>query len=284
MARFARRNHGQGHSYALDGQRIPGVTTICGILDKPALLDWAARETAAYADEHWTELSGLRSADRIERMTKARYATNRKAVVRGNRVHSLGERISRGEQIPMVDLPGELVPWVESYARFLDAWDLEIVHSEAPVAHTGYRYGGTLDAIAYSPRLGTILLDLKTGKGVYEEVGLQLAAYRYCDLLLSQQEIRGPRGGAKTIDAEVPMPDIDATWVAHLHETSVEFRPVKADEETWESYLFMLEVYDRWVRRTSWRNRDEADALRIIGDAAYPEDHPKTNRARKAKP
>ena len=57
MARFARRNVGKSHSYTLDGRRIHGVTTVIGTLDKPALVDWAARETAAYADEHWTRLS-----------------------------------------------------------------------------------------------------------------------------------------------------------------------------------------------------------------------------------
>jgi hypothetical protein len=272
--RFTRRNHGKGHSYTIDGAKVPGVTTIIGILDKPALLDWAARETAAYADDHWAELSTLRSADRIERLTKARYATNRRAVVQGNRVHALGDRISRGEQIPTNEIPAELVSWVEAYARFLDAWDLEVLHTEMPVANTAYRYAGTLDAIAYSPRLGTILLDLKTGKGVYDEVALQLAAYRYCDLGIVQEQVTGPRGGVRTEDRQIPVPAVDETWVAHLHESSVEFRPVQGDAETYDTFLFMAEVYDRWVRRTSWKNRDDEDALRTIGAPAYPEDYP----------
>ena len=56
MSRFTRKNHGSSHSYLLDGAPIPGVTSVIGILDKPALVKWAASETAAYADEHWAEL------------------------------------------------------------------------------------------------------------------------------------------------------------------------------------------------------------------------------------
>lgn len=272
--RLARRNHGKSHSYTLDGFKVPGVTTICGILDKPALVGWAAAETAAYADEHWAELSAMRSADRIEAMKKSRFATNRKAVVKGNRVHSLGERVSRGEQIPTKDLTPELRPWVETYARFLDDWDMEVLHTETPVCNTHYLYAGTLDAIVYSPRLGTILLDLKTGKGVYEEVGLQLAAYRYCDLALQEREAVGPRGGRKTVAEEIALPSIDGCYVAHLKETAVEFHPVTAGEEVWETFLYLREVYDLWVRPTSWAARHDDDALRVIGDAIYPEDMP----------
>lgn len=276
--RLVRRNHAGSHSYRLDGHKVPGVTTVCGILDKPALVGWAANETAAYADEHWAELSEMRSADRIERMKKARFATNRKAVVRGNRVHALGERVAKGEQIPADDLPASLRPWVETYARFLDDWDMEVLHTETPVAHTDYRYAGTLDAIAYSPRLGTILLDIKTGKGVYEEVGLQLAAYRYANYAIASREVVGPRGGRKTVDEEIPLPTIDGCYVAHLRETAVEFHPVTADEDIWNVFLYLREVYDRWVQPTSWAARNDDDALRVIGDAIYPEDIPTPNR------
>ena len=31
------------HSYTLDGKRLTGVTTILGVIAKPALIGWAAR-------------------------------------------------------------------------------------------------------------------------------------------------------------------------------------------------------------------------------------------------
>lgn len=158
MPRFARRNHGKSHSYTLDGAWIPGVTTVIGLLDKPALVEWAAKETAAYADEHWSELSSLRSADRIDRLVKARYATNRRAIVKGNRVHNLGEKVAHHEA---VEVPAELRSQVEAYARFLDRWSFATVATETPCCNTEYGYAGTFDLIVDSPRLGRSLMDIK---------------------------------------------------------------------------------------------------------------------------
>lgn len=272
--RFQRRNHANSHSYLLDGQRVPGVTTVIGILDKPALVNWAAAETAAYADEHWAELSELRSADRIERLKGARFATNRRAVVRGTRVHSLGERLAHGEQIDEGEITPELRPWVEGYARFLDEWDIETAAAELPVAHSEYRYAGTADLFAWSPRLGHVLLDIKTGKSVYSEVALQLAAYRYADMGIREQVVTGPRGGKRTEWVDAPVPQVDQTLVVHVREDGTSLVPVKGDEETWEAFLYMLATYDTWVRRTAWANRDADDYIRAVAPTIYPEDHP----------
>ncbi|MGN8821570.1 hypothetical protein ACTQ2Q_09815 [Atopobiaceae bacterium LCP21S3_F11] len=279
MPRFTRRNHGKGHSYTLDGYRIPGVTTVIGTLDKPALVQWAASETAAYADEHWAELSELRSADRIKRLERARLATNRRAIVTGNRVHALGERISRGEQIDPADIaPGER-PYVEGYARLLDDWELDIEHTEMPVCHSEYRYAGTLDAIGTSPRLGRVLLDIKTSRRVYAETALQLAAYRYADLGILTTESVGPRGGRVTSDTEISMPEVDVCAIVHVREDSCTLQLAKADQDTWAVFLHLLEVYDTWARPTSWASRDDDDHLNPISDPIYIENHPRRDRA-----
>lgn len=275
-SRLTRHNHGKSHSYRLDGYKVPGVTTVLSILDKPVLVAWAAKETAAYADDHWAELSELRSAERIERLTKARFQTNRRAIVRGNRIHALGERVSRGEAIPKGEIESALVPWVEGYARMLDAWEIEILHAELPVANTEYRYAGTLDAIGYSPRLGTVLLDIKTGSGVYNEVALQLAAYRYANLGAVREERTGPRGGKLAPDwADIPLPEIDTCMVAHVQEDGTRVHLTTSTQETWITFLHMLEVYETWVKRVAWENRDHDFAMNPISNPIYPEDHPK---------
>ena len=123
-AGLIRKNQGSGHSYELDGRWIPGVTTVIGaVLDKPALVSWAARETAAYADEHWARLSGMRSADRIVELERARYATNKKATQKGHRIHALAERIQAGET---VDVPTEILADVEhTVAALRGSWQGE---------------------------------------------------------------------------------------------------------------------------------------------------------------
>lgn len=271
MSRFARRNQGNSHTYTLDGQRIPGVTTVIGILDKPALVGWAARETAIYADENWGRLASMRSGDRIEAMTKARFQKNKAAVVRGNRVHALGEQLAHGKA---VDVPAEIAPWVEGYARFLDAWQLETVATETPVCNTEYAYGGTFDLIARSDRFGTALMDIKTGKGAYDEVALQLNAYAGCDLRLVSSEVVGPRGGVRVEWHEAPMVTVDCLLVAHVQEGVTELVPVQLDERVGQTFLHLLEVFETWTKRVGWDYRDEESYDPPVGKPIYPEDAP----------
>ena len=269
-ARFVRKNAGKSHSYTLDGARIPGVTTVIGILDKPALVNWAAAETAAYADEHWARLSSMRSADRIKELEKARYQTNRTAVVRGNRLHEFGRKVAAEGS---ASVPLEHRRAAEAFARFLDRWELEPVCLESPVCNTEWVYGGTLDSIMTSPKLGTVLLDIKTGKGVYAETALQLAAYRYCDVRLVEVEQRGPRGGAlpSTWD-EAPVPAVDGCYVAHVLDDEVEMVPLRAGEAEFSVFLHLLEVFESWIKVTGWDHRDEAAHNPPVGRPIWPEE------------
>ena len=57
MSDEPRLTRGRGHTYRIDGQRVPSVTGIMKMLDKPALIAWAARMSAGYAIDHWDELA-----------------------------------------------------------------------------------------------------------------------------------------------------------------------------------------------------------------------------------
>jgi hypothetical protein len=63
--RLTRRNHGRGHSYRIDGRKVPGVTTILNALPKQ-LTKWAAEKGADHAINHWDELAALPLAERRE--------------------------------------------------------------------------------------------------------------------------------------------------------------------------------------------------------------------------
>ena len=71
-SRLQRRNYGNGHGYQLDGRKVPGVTSITGKLDKPALIGWAARTAAGYAVDHWDELSRKPILERAKEIEDAR--------------------------------------------------------------------------------------------------------------------------------------------------------------------------------------------------------------------
>lgn len=237
-ARLLRRNHGRGHSYTLDGSKVDGVTSTLDAMGKPALIDWAARATADYAVDHWDELAALPVSERLSTLTRSRFVKSGAAALRGTEIHALGDAVSRGLEVDA----GEHVAEVEAYARFLDRWDVEVVATETPCANTQHRYAGTADGWATFGRgelAGSrVLLDIKTGKGVYREAALQLAAYRYCDLWQPD----GP-------DSEAPLPEVDAVVVAYVLPDSVALLPVEAGPDTFRQFLYLLQTR-RWLDAT----------------------------------
>lgn len=246
--RFERRNAGSGHSYKIDGYPAPGVTTVLNALAKPALVNWAARTAAEHAINDWDRLSGLSVSERLKEISGAHRSTTRKAATRGTRIHTFGEQLAHGE-ISTADVPPELAGPVQAYAHFLDEWQIVTDLVEVPVAHLGYRYCGTLDLIANIPRLGHILLDVKTGSGVWPETALQLAAYRHAEVMLLD-------------GVQQPMGPVQAAYVAHVLPDSVELVPVNASPQTWKKFLHLLQVY-QWQAEI----KDEPP----IGRAIHPE-------------
>lgn len=253
--RFKRRNYGSGHGYTLDGEKVPGVTTVLDVLDKPALVNWAAKQSAEHAIEHWAELSELPLLQRAERIEKARFATNKKAIVRGHRIHEFGDKMATGAA---VEVPDEYRGPAEAYARFLDEWELETLATETPVCHTDYRYAGTFDAIVHSPRLGVVMLDIKTGKNVYAETALQLAAYRFANLMIDDQ----------------PMIHTDGAYVAHVLGDTVDLVPLKQDKAVLETFLYLLEIFEIWHKRTAWKFKKEATFDPPVLPPIYPDQFP----------
>jgi hypothetical protein len=246
-----RRNHGKGHSYKIDGVKAVGVTTALNALAKPALIDWAARVTSEYAVNNWDELNTLPPATRLDRIGRARWNTVKEAAVRGTRIHDLGEKVSHGIA---VEVPDELRGPVEAYARFLDEWEVEIEATETPCCNTHHRYAGTADAWGRIGRTGEkVLLDIKTGKGVYSEAALQLAAYRYCDLWQ-------PDGPA----SEATVAPVDAVYVAHILPDTVRLLPVVAGPDEWRTFLYALQLS---------RHNEITKEDPLIGEAIHPEEY-----------
>jgi hypothetical protein len=276
MSRFSRKNFGNSHAYYVDGQKIPGVTSVIGVLDKPALVSWASETTARHAVENWPRLTGMSMIDRFEELKKARYAVNREATVRGKRIHALAEKLIKGESVSTDDQ--SLRAAAQVYADLLDTWSLEQVLSEASVVSYGYQYAGTLDGIFESPRVGRVIVDVKTGKRAYSEVALQLAAYRYCDDYLEEVEQRGPRGGRlpSTWEAQ-PMPQVDGAVVIHIERetedspAAARLLPVAAGEREWSVFLWLNEIYREWIERTGFDHRKQPTYSPPIGAELHPE-------------
>lgn len=233
----------KSHRYKLDGEWATGVTTALNKgIAKPFLIDWAAREVARYAADNLDTLNDLPDAESVyDLLRQAHNRTRDKAAVRGNDVHELAERLVHGEEI---DVPEHLVGYVEGYARFLDAWQPTPIFTERPCANRKWRYAGTPDAGVVLPSGERLLMDWKTGRGVYGEFAMQLAAYKNAEFYLDE--------GDKT---EVPMPEFDGLAVVHVTPTGTDVFRVADPVAAWKDFLHVL-----WVARADKRIRDQIGA------------------------
>jgi hypothetical protein len=190
MSRVKRINRGRGHSYLIDGRPAVGVTTAMGVLGKPALINWAANITAAYAVDHWDQLTAEPPSKRLDILKRARYADVDQASRRGTDVHALAEKLVQGGE---VDVPDELAGHVESTVKFLNEWEPEPILTETVVAHLHWRYCGTADGV-FRLRDGSVMIyDWKTSRsGLYAESALQLAAYAHAEVYLDNDGVEQP--------------------------------------------------------------------------------------------
>ena len=235
LVRPIRRINTAKTHYYVDGNktRVPGVTTILGNLPKDALINWAANATAEAAVDLWDDLTLLSPSKRLERLKKARYEEKDAAARRGTEVHAIGEKLVAGET---VEVPVELEGHAAAYARLLDEFKVEPVAVEFGIGHYKYGYAGSGDLIAdvQLPRVGhkRLLIDLKTNKsGIFGETAMQLAAYRYAEVLL-----------ADDTEPERPMIEVDGCAAVHIRPDGAELIPVTADDAVFRSFLYLIQV------------------------------------------
>jgi len=228
---LSRAKRGGGRVYVWEGREYPSVTTILGAtVPKPALVGWAARATAEWAVDHraeWTDLSDRQAA--VDLLKGAPFRDRDRAADVGSAVHHYAERIARGETV--TDASEDVAPFIPHFARFLDEWEPEYVETEATVFNLTAGYAGTLDAIAVI-RGKTYLLDTKTGRDVYPDVALQLAAYEAGEFI--------GRDDGHTVD---DIPDIDAFAVLHLRPDGYRLVPIAVDFEARRAWKNLLAFY-----------------------------------------
>jgi len=148
--------------FLADGTKVPSVTTVLGVLNKPALVKWAKN-------------LGLQGID------ASKYVDSLAAI--GTLAHAMATAQIRGENVKAVcaDADPSTVDLAENcYISFL-GWAknkvIEPILMEEPLVSEGFRFGGKFDF--YGRIDGRItLMDMKTGKGIWPEHFYQLAGYR----------------------------------------------------------------------------------------------------------
>lgn len=144
---------------AADGKQVPGVTTILGVLAKPALVPWANR-------------MGLQGID------TSKYVDEAASI--GTLAHALIMESLGGVAVRHGDFTADQLTRAEHGVKTFKGWlkgkDFKPTLLEEPLTSNIYRYGGTIDILATLDG-DLVLIDLKTSSGIYDEHVYQVGGY-----------------------------------------------------------------------------------------------------------
>lgn len=217
-------------------RKYPSVTNVLSLaIAKPALIGWAAKETAQAAVDRAATLAADVEADRdkvLRELKGSRFASNEAAITLGNRVHDLAERHALGQDwtdLLTADEDPRVAATMHHFGRFLEDWRPVYEAVEAVVVNRTVGYAGTCDALLTLPGGDLAVLDYKTGKsGPYDEWSLQLAAYARAEALWVGQ------GDTAT---EVPMPAVGRrAYVLRLRPDGYWLHGVDLTDDVWLTF------------------------------------------------
>lgn len=180
---------------APDGTRreVPSVTTILGVIGKPALINWAASEERAACVEAAADLyDDLHGTPKLTRpvfittmesrlgQVKAHKRATAKAMDIGSQVHGIIDhqlRQAMGQKVgPEPKLVDDALWAYMAWQDWALAAGIKPVFVEQQIWSFTHAYAGTMDLLAWVHGHLT-LIDFKTSKAVYPEYKLQVAAY-----------------------------------------------------------------------------------------------------------
>ena len=144
-----------------DGTIVPGVTTILGVLNKPALVKWANN-------------LGLQGID------STKYVDEKAAI--GTLAHQMIADYLRGEETDTSEYSKVQIDQAENAVLSFFEWEkthhIEIVLVEEPMVSEQFHFGGTIDCLGHING-DLCLIDFKTSKGIFPEMMTQVAAYKH---------------------------------------------------------------------------------------------------------
>lgn len=248
------RDHDGFYTHPFTDLRVPSVTTVIGILNKPALPASAAKLCSTFAvteQAKWRDLSRTEAIDLVKASYRREW--NHK-MWRGSAVHKAIELVLLGEPIPdVMDVldRGEVVacferktllPYIAQFEAFRAAYQPVFFATEIEVWNHTQAYAGKLDLDVHMAG-HRMHIDVKTGdSGVWPESALQLAAYAHSETLLDRNTAS---------EEELVHPEFAA--VLHLQPKFFNLVRVDISEDTFRTFLYARELW--------WWNRERAKAV-----------------------
>jgi len=148
-----------GHAYYLDGKKMSGVTTVLGVLAKPALIGWAARMAVEYIKESTKVEDGFTESfeeaewESILDLAKNAHAQKRdKAADRGTDVHALVEEyvkecIEEHSGYPRVGFPDKSDKMFYAFVEWAQDNNIKFIASEKKIFSKKLFCAGTVDLV-----------------------------------------------------------------------------------------------------------------------------------------
>lgn len=175
---------GRHYRHPMHNELVPSVTNVLSVINKPALMGWAARQVAIMAADMREALHQMAYDEVVDLLKGAATRTSNRAGTRGTDVHAWIADELQG--IPTVELPSSS----SAYLAAARSWLADTSPSPVTVETTMFHplYAGTADAVV---RIDgeSWLLDFKTSRGIYDEAALQVCALAGCFLWAGESAV-----------------------------------------------------------------------------------------------
>lgn len=224
------RSSGRSYTWPPTGETFPSVTTILNSLPKHALKNWAAKMVATFAADNLPMLEMMDRDAAIDWLKREPLRTTQRAANLGSAIHSA---IDTGT----IEADEQVAPYLQQWQAFNNAHHPHYEHTEITVYNRHVGYAGTADAIITSPRTGCrYIIDWKTGKAVYPEAGLQLAAYAHAQWMDCDD------------GQETPLPPISRGLIVHLQPDHYTIHQVDLTHKSplWDTFKHLTHVHN-WL-------------------------------------
>lgn len=174
------------HKHILNGREVPGCTSISGLFqDDGWKFAWPVKLMYEHAmDRFEKELSATPEMSQIEGILRsAKFAWKKKrdkSADTGTTAHRMVEEWIKAGIIPPKSGNAEITNIIAEFFKWVEIEKPEFRASEVQVCSVVHQFAGILDVFAYIPRLGNVLIDIKTSKDIKADYWVQLAGLRIC--------------------------------------------------------------------------------------------------------
>jgi hypothetical protein len=218
---------GKDRHYPYGDKRLISVTSVLDRIPKPGLEKWKKWNII-----EWMQNNPDRCQGKTAKQILSYYEKEDRSSISANTGTIAHEYLETG--VRHDDTPSEVHPFLDQIDTFIEEYRPKIILSERTMYSLKWGYAGTADLVM---EVGgkRYFADLKTGKAIWPEVGLQLSAYKGSDFFVEGEE-------------EIPISDLgveeDFGLVLHVRPDTYELRLVDIGSDVYNTFLSILDVYN----------------------------------------